>query len=111
MSEPTPQDKRPDAPQYTPDVTEPPVVPAGQVKPEAVATLAIEYRDGRPVIVATGGIFIPQKIRLAGSGFVYTSVLMTAEDLTNDVPLFVLPDDDDDDPEDRFVLGCGGFDI
>ncbi|MFE3206513.1 hypothetical protein [Embleya sp. NPDC059237] len=39
--------------------TEPTLVPADQVKPEDVGTLTIEYRDGRPVIVVSGGQFVP----------------------------------------------------
>ncbi|MFF2618108.1 hypothetical protein [Kitasatospora sp. NPDC058046] len=39
--------------------TEPARVPADQVKPEDIGTLAIEYRDGQPVIVVRGGSVIP----------------------------------------------------
>jgi len=45
------------------------VVPADQVRPEDVGTSAIEYRDGRPVIVVSGGEFIPAGLAVVdGSG-------------------------------------------
>ncbi|MQT04831.1 hypothetical protein [Streptomyces jumonjinensis] len=43
---------------------EPVLVPVSEVDPEDVATLALEYRDGRPVIVASGGKFIPAGLKV-----------------------------------------------
>ncbi|MFC9686721.1 hypothetical protein [Streptomyces sp. NPDC056948] len=59
MPETTPNSKGPAPAQYKPAATEPALVPADQVKPEDVAKLTIEYRDGQPVIVASGGTMIP----------------------------------------------------
>ncbi|MGW4231234.1 hypothetical protein ACWEF9_18400 [Streptomyces sp. NPDC004980] len=42
-----------------PESTAPAYTPADQVKPEDIGTLSIEYRDGRPVIVVSGGKTIP----------------------------------------------------
>ncbi|MFF4408128.1 hypothetical protein [Streptomyces sp. NPDC001404] len=42
-------------------------VPADQVKPEDVGTLSIEYRDGQPVIVVSGGKYIPADIPMVNS--------------------------------------------
>ncbi|MGW5986221.1 hypothetical protein ACWFRT_28550 [Streptomyces anulatus] len=44
-------------------------IPAAEVKPEDIGSLAIEYRDGQPVIVASGGKFIPAELAVVdGSG-------------------------------------------
>ncbi|MFD5435693.1 hypothetical protein ACFWJ4_26555 [Kitasatospora sp. NPDC127067] len=51
MSETTPNSKGPAPVQYTPEAAEP-----------ALGTLSIEYRDGRPVIVVSGGTAIPERI-------------------------------------------------
>ncbi|MGE7437041.1 tetratricopeptide repeat protein [Kitasatospora sp. NPDC001175] len=59
MSESTPQAKGPAPVQLTPQTTEPALIPADQVKPEDAGTLAIEYREGKPVIVVSGGKYIP----------------------------------------------------
>ncbi|CAN3983284.1 hypothetical protein [Kitasatospora purpeofusca] len=62
MSESTPNSKGPAQVQMPPEAVtpaEPALVPVSQVDPEDVATLALEYRDGRPVIVASNGKFIP----------------------------------------------------
>ncbi|MER5257869.1 hypothetical protein [Streptomyces sp. NPDC002855] len=49
------------------------VIPADQVKPEDIAKLAIEYREGQPVIVASGGKVIPTTLNVVrgtkGSSF------------------------------------------
>ncbi|MFD9651741.1 hypothetical protein [Streptomyces mirabilis] len=37
---------------------------ASTVRPEDVATLALEYRDGQPVIVVSGGTAIPAGIKM-----------------------------------------------
>ncbi|MFB6711734.1 MULTISPECIES: hypothetical protein [unclassified Streptomyces] len=37
-------------------------VAASEVKPEDKGTLSIEYRDGQPVIVVSGGTAIPERI-------------------------------------------------
>ena len=36
--------------------------PVSEIKPEDVATLTIEYRDGQPVIVVSGGEAIPSAL-------------------------------------------------
>ncbi|MFI1018211.1 hypothetical protein [Streptomyces sp. NPDC020965] len=67
MSESTPSSKGPARVQMPSEpVThpEPALVPASEVDPEGVATLALEYRDGRPVIVARGGKFIPAGLKV-----------------------------------------------
>ncbi|MGW3228589.1 hypothetical protein [Kitasatospora sp. NPDC001095] len=48
-----------------PDGTALALIPADQVKPEDIGTLSIEYRDGRPVIVVSGGTVIPGGITVA----------------------------------------------
>ncbi|MFF4331134.1 hypothetical protein ACFYZT_32095 [Streptomyces sp. NPDC001591] len=62
MSETTPDAKGPAPVQYTPEAAEPALIPASEVKPEDRGTLAIEYRDGVPVLVVGGGTFIPARI-------------------------------------------------
>ncbi|MFD8980483.1 hypothetical protein [Streptomyces sp. NPDC059564] len=62
MSETTPNDHGPAPVQLTPEVTEPVFIPADQVKPEDIGTLSIEYRDGQPVIVVSGGTAIPAEL-------------------------------------------------
>ncbi|GLV85758.1 hypothetical protein Slala03_54470 [Streptomyces lavendulae subsp. lavendulae] len=53
---------------------EPTLIPADQVKPEDIATLSIEYRDGRPVVVASGGKYAPSELPVVNSsGAVYTA--------------------------------------
>ncbi|HVK26409.1 MAG TPA: hypothetical protein VM677_34090 [Actinokineospora sp.] len=51
------------------------------VKPEGVATLSIHYREGNPVIVATGGTAIPNTIEVqdaeGNAVAVYTAPSMT----------------------------------
>ncbi|MFI6982645.1 hypothetical protein ACIBSV_29135 [Embleya sp. NPDC050154] len=42
-----------------PVTTDPNSIPVDQVKPEDSGTLSIEYWDGRPVIVVSGGKYIP----------------------------------------------------
>ncbi|MFE7268252.1 hypothetical protein ACFU9B_40660 [Streptomyces sp. NPDC057592] len=62
MPENMPNAKGPAPVRYTPEATGPALTPAGQVKPEDIGTLSIEYRDGQPVIVVSGGTAIPEKI-------------------------------------------------
>ncbi|MFE7400651.1 hypothetical protein [Streptomyces sp. NPDC057557] len=64
MPEYTPNAKGPAKVQLTPEATEPPLIPADQVKPEDIGTLAIEYRDGQPVVVVSGGNTLPSGIRV-----------------------------------------------
>ncbi|MER5638435.1 hypothetical protein ABT095_15925 [Kitasatospora sp. NPDC002227] len=52
--------------QYKPTATEPALVPADQVKPEDIATLSIEYREGQPVIVVRGGRAVPATLAITG---------------------------------------------
>ncbi|MER6319279.1 hypothetical protein ABT237_36825 [Streptomyces sp. NPDC001581] len=42
-------------------------IPADQVKPEDIATLSIEYRDGRPVVVVSGGKYVPSELPVVNS--------------------------------------------
>ncbi|MFB7860605.1 hypothetical protein [Streptomyces sp. NPDC056069] len=75
MSETTPEanDHGPAPAQMSPEQaaslglapTEPALIPADQVKPEDIGTLKIEYRDGQPVIVISGGPAIPAGIVVA----------------------------------------------
>ncbi|MFC9932269.1 hypothetical protein [Streptomyces sp. NPDC127190] len=53
--------------QGTPETTEPTLIPADQVKPEEIGTLSIEYRDGQPAIVVSGGKYIPAGVRIVNS--------------------------------------------
>lgn len=62
MSETSPNSKGPATVQYTPETTEPELVPADQVKPEDIGTLSIEYRNGQPVLVVSGGSHIPARL-------------------------------------------------
>ncbi|MER5904295.1 hypothetical protein ABT150_30045 [Streptomyces mirabilis] len=62
MPEYAPNAKGPAKAQITPETTEPVRIPADQVKPEDRGTLSIEYRDGRPVIVVSGGTLSPADI-------------------------------------------------
>ncbi|MFD3579859.1 hypothetical protein [Streptomyces sp. NPDC058644] len=62
MSETTPNSKGPAPVQSTPAATEPAPIPADQVKPEDIGTLSIAYRDGQPVVVVSGGKYIPQNL-------------------------------------------------
>ncbi|MFI8810259.1 MULTISPECIES: hypothetical protein [unclassified Streptomyces] len=64
MSESTPNSKGPAPATYKPAVTEPALTPVDQVKPEDIGTLAIEYRDGQPVIVVSGGTYIAGGLRV-----------------------------------------------
>ncbi|MFD7630514.1 hypothetical protein ACFV7Q_31600 [Streptomyces sp. NPDC059851] len=69
MSETTPQvnSKGPAQVQYTPPAAEPELIPADQVKPEDIGTLSIEYRDGQPVIVVSGGSVIPARLTVVNA--------------------------------------------
>ncbi|MFD5566103.1 hypothetical protein [Kitasatospora griseola] len=46
---------------------EPTLVPASRVEPEDIATLSIEYRDGRPVVVVSGGKYVPAELPVVDS--------------------------------------------
>ncbi|MER5847569.1 hypothetical protein ABT126_11020 [Streptomyces sp. NPDC002012] len=59
MPEYTPNAKGPAKVQLKPETTEPVLIPADQVKPEDIGKLSIEYRDGQPVVVVSGGRVIP----------------------------------------------------
>ncbi|MGW9212927.1 hypothetical protein ACWGR4_38925 [Embleya sp. NPDC055664] len=71
------------APVRLPVATDPKPIPGSEVKPESVGTLAIEYRDGQPVIVVSGGRVIPGGIAVvddAGNAVAaYTPNYYTAE--------------------------------
>ncbi|MFF4104375.1 hypothetical protein [Streptomyces sp. NPDC001903] len=41
------------------------LIPASEVKPEDIGTLSIEYREGQPVIVVSGGTVIPAGLTVA----------------------------------------------
>ncbi|GGS40561.1 hypothetical protein Snoj_28290 [Streptomyces nojiriensis] len=66
MSESTPNSKGPAKVQMSPESTqaEPALVPVSEVDPEDVGTLALEYRDGRPVIIVSGGEFVPAGLKV-----------------------------------------------
>ncbi|MFE7599188.1 hypothetical protein [Streptomyces sp. NPDC057494] len=50
------------------------LVPADQVKPEEIATLSIEYRNGQPVVVVSGGRYVPSDLPVVNSsGTAYAS--------------------------------------
>ncbi|MFF2963996.1 hypothetical protein ACFVT1_35010 [Streptomyces sp. NPDC057963] len=83
MSETTPNAKGPAQVQMSPEQTanlglspspeagapKPTLIPADQVKPEDIATLSIEYRDGQPVVVVSGGKYVPAELPVVnGSG-------------------------------------------
>ncbi|MFE4336614.1 hypothetical protein ACFRQM_46935 [Streptomyces sp. NPDC056831] len=59
MPETTPNAKGPAPVKVTPEAAEPALIPASEVKPEDIGTLSLEYRDGQPVIVVSGGTMIP----------------------------------------------------
>ncbi|MFE7598113.1 hypothetical protein [Streptomyces sp. NPDC057494] len=46
---------------------------ADQVEPEDIATLSIEYRDGRPVVVVSGGKYVPSELPVVNSSGVASS--------------------------------------
>ncbi|MEV8325088.1 hypothetical protein [Kitasatospora sp. NPDC056731] len=89
MSETTPNAKGPAKVQLSPEQManlgltstpetvapkEPTLIPASEVKPEDAATLSIEYRDGRPVIVVSDGKYVPSELPIVNSsGAVYTA--------------------------------------
>ncbi|MFD7497971.1 hypothetical protein ACFV8T_37455 [Streptomyces sp. NPDC059832] len=63
------QTKEPTPVQLTPETTEPALIPADQVNPEDIGTLSIEYRDGQPLIVVSGGTVLPAGLTVVdGSG-------------------------------------------
>ncbi|MFE3900136.1 hypothetical protein ACFXPY_07120 [Streptomyces sp. NPDC059153] len=69
MPEYTPNAKGPAPAQYKPTAAEAAPTPVDQVKPEDIGKLAIEYRDGQPVIVVSGGKYIPETLTaVAASG-------------------------------------------
>ncbi|MFF4225896.1 hypothetical protein ACFYZH_23955 [Streptomyces abikoensis] len=69
MPDTTPNAKGPAPVQLTPEATEPALIPADQVKPEDIGKLSIEYRDGKPVIVVSGGTYSPAALAVVdGSG-------------------------------------------
>ncbi|MFB7860603.1 hypothetical protein [Streptomyces sp. NPDC056069] len=64
MPETTPNSKGPAPAQMSPEQAAslgltPALIPADQVKPEDIGTLSIEYRDGKPVLVISGGKYVP----------------------------------------------------
>ncbi|AUG78881.1 response regulator [Streptomyces goshikiensis] len=63
----TPNSKGPAPIQSTPGTTEPAPIPASEVTPEDVGTLSIEYRDGLPVIVVSGGRVLPAQLPVVDS--------------------------------------------
>ncbi|MGW8666993.1 hypothetical protein [Streptomyces niveus] len=110
MSETTPNAKGPARFQGTPEAAGPAPIPADQVKPEEVAKLSIEYRDGRPVVVANGGQYIPSALPIVNSsdaaGFAWS----------NDVSYLHMPDPasrirrESTDPVDLFYAHIGSID-
>ncbi|MEU0939430.1 hypothetical protein [Embleya sp. NPDC005971] len=67
-------------------------------KPEDVGTLSIEYRDGRPVIVVTGGKTVPVALPLLNADGIVVAAYRAAEapaasldmlfDLGDDEPVY-----------------------
>ncbi|MFE3632061.1 hypothetical protein [Streptomyces goshikiensis] len=43
------------------------LIPADQVRPEDIASLSIEYRDGQPVVVVSGGKYVPSELPVVNS--------------------------------------------
>ncbi|WP_123985579.1 hypothetical protein [Streptomyces alfalfae] len=68
MPEITPEAMGPAPVQLTPEATEPALVPAGQVKSEEIGALSVEYRDGQPVIVVSGGTYLPARLTVVDGG-------------------------------------------
>ncbi|MGW2860845.1 hypothetical protein [Streptomyces sp. NPDC001205] len=67
MSDTTPNSHGSAPIQLTPET--PALTPADQIKPEDIGTLSIEYRDGQPVIVVSGGTVIPVRLTVVdGTG-------------------------------------------
>ncbi|MFF2960486.1 hypothetical protein ACFVT1_16580 [Streptomyces sp. NPDC057963] len=62
MPEYTPNAKGPAPFQGTPGAAEPALIPSTEVRPEDIGKLSIEYRDEQPVIVVSGGKYIPAHI-------------------------------------------------
>ncbi|MEV8409098.1 hypothetical protein AB0R12_25910 [Streptomyces niveus] len=62
MSETTPNSKGPAPVHFKPAEAEPAPIPANQAKPGDIGTLSIEYREGQPVVVVSGGRYIPQNL-------------------------------------------------
>ncbi|QTI42304.1 hypothetical protein [Streptomyces nojiriensis] len=65
MPETTPAAKGPAPVQSTTETPGPAPTLASEVRPEEVAALSPEYRDGLPVLVAGGGSYVPAR---AGGG-------------------------------------------
>lgn len=40
------------------------IVPSDQLKPEEIATLSLEQRDGQPLIIVSGGPYLPAAIKV-----------------------------------------------
>lgn len=55
--------RAPADPAPTPEA--PQLIPASDVKPQDIGTLSIEYRDGKPVILVSGGRFVPAHVAVA----------------------------------------------
>ncbi|AZQ74372.1 hypothetical protein EKH77_26995 [Streptomyces luteoverticillatus] len=69
MSETNPAAKGPAPVQLTTGTPEVAPTPESEVKPEEVAALTLEFRDGVPVLIADGGSRIPAHIEvLDGEG-------------------------------------------
>ncbi|MFF3976937.1 hypothetical protein [Streptomyces sp. NPDC001828] len=68
MPENAPNSKGPAPAQYQPAATQadPVRVPLSDVKAEDITPLAIEYRDGKPVIVVTNGTVLPAGLAAVG---------------------------------------------
>lgn len=61
-------------------------VPTEEIKPEDVGTLALEYRDGAPVIVVSAGTLIPRTLTVVdGAGDTAVSYTARADQPTEAV--------------------------
>ncbi|MFF0393262.1 hypothetical protein ACFYS8_31880 [Kitasatospora sp. NPDC004615] len=110
MSETTPNSKGPAKVQMPPEMLaglggtpapgataseRPGRVPASEVAPEDVGTLTLEYRNGQPVIVVSGGKLIPSALPVVdGSGQMVSAyeTVPTSRLKADDLPLLLHPE-------------------
>ncbi|MEU5436929.1 Hsp70 family protein [Streptomyces sp. NPDC020719] len=62
------------------------IMPVTEVKPEDIGTLSIEYRDDQPVVVVSGGKYIPASLTVVGNSG-EPRAMFTAHDKYNIAPL------------------------
>ncbi|GAB2453666.1 hypothetical protein [Nocardia tengchongensis] len=54
------------------------LAPASEINPEDAGTLTLEHRDGRPVLVCSGGKSVPSNIPVIGDGDAVLAVYAVA---------------------------------